>query len=230
MPNRLLHHHGPQPRSRTGAALSITLHTLGAVAAFAASDDRVHRFDPPDVQETKFVLQARSDEPVVEAARGGAASAAPPVDAPPPVVVPPITVPIGLAEFTLDSRPITDADWSRPSGHDNATAVDGGVSGAPLAAAQVERPVVLIPGSPSPRYPATLRAAGIEGDALVQFVVDTTGRVELKTFAVLRSTHDLFTMAVRAALAEMRFIPAEAGGRRVRQLVQQPFMFALAPR
>jgi hypothetical protein len=32
---------------------------------------------------------------------------------------------------------------------------------------------------------------------------------------------------VRAVLPALRFLPAEAGGRRVRQLVRQPFTFAL---
>jgi protein TonB len=38
----------------------------------------------------------------------------------------------------------------------------------------------------------------------------------------------LFEDAVRVALRRMRFIPAEVGGRRVRQLVQMPFVFTLA--
>ena len=63
---------------------------------------------------------------------------------------------------------------------------------------------------------------------LVQFVVDTAGRVETSTFKVLRQSHNEFEAAVRGALPKMRFLPAELKGRRVRQLVQQPFVFALA--
>jgi periplasmic protein TonB len=63
---------------------------------------------------------------------------------------------------------------------------------------------------------------------LAQFVVDTTGKAEVGTFKVLKSSHDLFAQAVRSALPGMRFIPAEVGGRRVKQLVQQPFAFAIA--
>jgi len=38
---------------------------------------------------------------------------------------------------------------------------------------------------------------------------------------------DLFTNSVKQALSGMRFYPAEIGGRKVKQLVQQPFNFTL---
>ena len=84
-----------------------------------------------------------------------------------------------------------------------------------------------VPGTGSPRYPDILRSASVEGEVLAQFVVDTTGRVEVATFKVIRKSHDLFEAAVRSALPNMRFLPAEVGGRKVKQLVQQPFVFAL---
>ena len=92
---------------------------------------------------------------------------------------------------------------------------------------QVEKPVVGAPGSSQPRYPDILRQAGVEGEVLAMFVVDTTGKVEAGSFKVLKSTHDLFAQSVRTALPGMRFIPAEVGGRKVKQLVQQPFTFAI---
>jgi len=49
--------------------------------------------------------------------------------------------------------------------------------------------------------------------------------VEQDTFKVLKSTHDLFTQAVRQTLPQMRYSPAVVGGRKVRQLVQTPFVF-----
>jgi hypothetical protein len=44
---------------------------------------------------------------------------------------------------------------------------------------------------------------------------------------VLRSDHALFTNAVRQALETAQYQAAEAGGRKVAQVVQQPFIFAL---
>lgn len=92
----------------------------------------------------------------------------------------------------------------------------------------VEKAVVAIPGTATPRYPAMLQSAGVEGSVRAQFVVDTLGRVEQGSFRALESTHDLFTAAVRDALGRARFKPAEAGGHRVRQLVEQSFSFSIS--
>ena len=78
------------------------------------------------------------------------------------------------------------------------------------------------------KYPAALRAANIEGEVLAQFTVDTAGAPVMETFKVLKSTHDLFTQAVKSALPSMHFNPAQVGGRPVRQLVQMPFQFNLS--
>jgi protein TonB len=74
-----------------------------------------------------------------------------------------------------------------------------------------------------------LHTAKVEGDVLVQFVVDTLGRVDSTTFHVLKSTHDLFTLAVKDVVFRYRFRPAELGGRSVKQLVQMPFDFRTPP-
>ena len=109
-----------------------------------------------------------------------------------------------------------------------------GGTGAELSAgnalatgATVDTPVrVLTERSPS--YPEMLRAAGIGGTVTVQFVVDTTGRVEMASIRPLASTHDLFTRAVTAALRETRFTPGLMGGRRVRTLVERSFRFDIS--
>jgi TonB family protein len=76
-----------------------------------------------------------------------------------------------------------------------------------------------------PRYPDSLRSARVEGEVLVAFVVDTSGLVVASTLKVLRSTDPLFTQAVRDAVPSMRFVPADLNGRKVKQLVQEPFYF-----
>lgn len=92
---------------------------------------------------------------------------------------------------------------------------------------QVEKMVSQRGGAGHLRYPEKLRNQQVEGEVLAQFVVDTTGEAILDTFHVLRTTHLEFADAVRAGLPAMRFNPAELGGRRVKQLVQQPFTFSL---
>lgn len=77
----------------------------------------------------------------------------------------------------------------------------------------------------APRYPESLRSAGVDGRVLVEFTVDTTGRVDMAHVRVIESTHELFTRAVRDALGGFRFIPAQVGGRRVPALAQMPFEF-----
>jgi protein TonB len=89
---------------------------------------------------------------------------------------------------------------------------------------QLDREARLKAGNP-PSYPAQLRQAGMPGDVLVQYVIDEKGRPVMDTFKVLRSSNAHFTEAVRRAVAAMVFHPAQAQGRAVRQMVQQPFHF-----
>jgi protein TonB len=75
-----------------------------------------------------------------------------------------------------------------------------------------------------PRYPDELRGVGLEGEVKAQFVVDTLGKADLSTFRVISSPHELFSKAVKAALPNMQYSPARLGGRKVRQVVVQPFL------
>ena len=85
----------------------------------------------------------------------------------------------------------------------------------------------LVPGSRTPKYPDILREAGVEGEVLVSFDIDETGKADVATFTVLKATHELFAAAVREALPAMRFRPAERAGRKVKLTVQEPFTFTL---
>ncbi len=92
---------------------------------------------------------------------------------------------------------------------------------------QVEKPVSLVQGTRMPKYPEILRQAGVEGEVLVSFVVDESGAADESSLKVIRSTHELFSTAVRQAIPEMRFTAAEVGGRKMKQFVQHPFTFTL---
>lgn len=94
---------------------------------------------------------------------------------------------------------------------------------------QVEKQASPSPGSATPRYPDTLQTAGITGEVIAQFVIDTSGQVEMNTFKVIKSDNDLFTDAVKAVLPKDRFYPAEVGGRHVKELVQEPYVFNMKP-
>jgi protein TonB len=56
-------------------------------------------------------------------------------------------------------------------------------------------------------WPAVLRQAGIEGDAIVQFVVDSNGAVVNESIQVLMSSHPLFANSVLPVVRQLRFSP-----------------------
>lgn len=65
----------------------------------------------------------------------------------------------------------------------------------------------------SPDYPFALRAAGIEGDAMIEFDVDATGRVV--SARALRGTHREFEEAAVRAVLKWRFEPGKRLGKAV---------------
>jgi TonB family protein len=71
-------------------------------------------------------------------------------------------------------------------------------------------------------YPPLYRAAGIQGSAIVQLVVDTEGRVESEGMSVLSATHPDFASASMELVRLIRFEPARRNGRPVRVWVQLP--------
>jgi hypothetical protein len=95
---------------------------------------------------------------------------------------------------------------------------------------QVEKQAGPTAASGLPAYPEPLRVANVEGMALAQFVVDTMGLAEVSTFKILHSTDPWFTSAVYGVLPRLRLTPAEIKGRKVRELVQEPFAFNLRHR
>jgi protein TonB len=155
--------------------------------------------------------------------------------APPPkgfqTLTAPVNIPDVLPEIDLTRPPTNDRDWlgvGAPGGRDSGKVVTAHADTHIFYESEVEKPVMGAPGSPAPRYPELLKSAGVEGEVVASFVVDTLGRADASTLKLLKSTNELFGAAVRTALPSMRFLPAEVGGRKVRQQVQQPFVFAIA--
>ena len=93
---------------------------------------------------------------------------------------------------------------------------------------QIEKTAAVVSGTLQAPYPKDMLASGVgSARVVVQFVVDTTGVADLRTFRVLASSAAAFIPAVRAGLASARFYPAEIGHRKVRQRVELPFTFTL---
>lgn len=104
----------------------------------------------------------------------------------------------------------------------------GAKAGGVYDANVVERTVWPRRGNPIPRYPDQLMRDRIEASYSITFVVDSTGRVDGRSIAFPSEAHRLFVTAIRRALDRSRYYPAEIGGQRVAQLVQQQFKFEIA--
>jgi len=89
-------------------------------------------------------------------------------------------------------------------------------------------------------YPQESRAAFTQGELILQFVVDTSGRVQTNTIhdkwpadlprlSGWKAEHyQSFLNAVKWGLSSARYDPATIGGCKVLQVVEQPFSFTLS--
>ena len=144
--------------------------------------------------------------------------------------VPDVNTDIDLTSRISDAKDFGDADPDALVNRSSMYALaHPGPNGA-YTQDVVEKTVWPMADNPHPRYPDDLQRAGVEGTLVVQFVVDSTGRVDAKTLAFPDHAQPGFLRAIRDALLHSRFLPAELSGIRVRQLVQQQFSFVLIRR
>jgi TonB family protein len=87
-----------------------------------------------------------------------------------------------------------------------------------------ERPQLL--RSPVPRYPDSLRTAGIGGRVLVEAIVDSTGHVDSASVRILSSTHPGFEAPAREAVLGATYAAGRLNGRAVPVMVRFPIRFA----
>jgi protein TonB len=231
--NTLIESKPKKQRSAGGTAFSIVFHAVIAALLVYATQQAGQAMTKEKTEEVKFVEVPKDEPPPPE-------KAPPPPDivaAPPPpkgfqVLQAPIDIPDKIPDVDL-TKAVTNEDDFTGKGVAGGTGkgVEGGTGPVNPDQAyfeiQVEKPALALPGNPGPRYPDVLRESNVEGEVLAQFVVDTSGRADMKTFKILKSSHDLFTASVRTVLPSMKFYPAEVGGRKVKQLVQLPFAFKL---
>jgi len=234
--NNLIESKAKKQKRFGGSMASVLIHAGLGIGLVVVTANAGLQAEKTKEEKVDFV-EVKKDEPKPPEPE----KAPPPPDvvvAPPPpkgfqVLTAPVEIPINIPDIDLSKKVTDEADFS---GKGVAGGVAKGVIGGkgpvpqgdqPYFDFQVEKPVVMAPGTQGPSYPDMLRSAGIEGTVLAQFVVDTTGRAEMNTFKALKSDNALFETAVKNALQRMRFLPAEVGGRKVKQLVQQPFQFSL---
>lgn len=231
---RLIESRRERRRQRGATLFSVTAHTVAIVtlAVNTAMGDPPPPVEPPDPTPILIPIETDPSTPPSPAtpttpahpAPGPLTIAVPPIDIPtriPPIGDPlPVEPVIGPAPTTTPGGATTTTGMSIGGRHRDSTA---------LWADEVERAAKPLGRTRTPRYPDILQRARQEGSVIASFVVDTLGRVEPASFRAAASTHALFTESVRNAVLTMRFRPAEVAGRPVRQLVEQRFVFSLAP-
>ncbi len=230
--NQLLESRAQKQKLAGGTAFSIILHTVliaGAVYATATAGVKEEK----KAEKIQFVEIKK--EPVPEKPK----EAPPPekvVVAPPPkgfqVLRAPLKIDIKIPEIDLSKAVTNESDFTGKGVKGGVgTGVVGGTGPVTTDQTyfefQVERPASMLDDSPKPKYPAVLESSGIAGEVQAQFVVSSSGKADMSSFKVLKSTNELFTQAVKNVLPRMRFSPAQIGGKPVNQLVQQSFQFAV---
>jgi len=76
-------------------------------------------------------------------------------------------------------------------------------------------------------YPRAAKLANQSGSALVQFIVDTTGKAKPESIVCMQATYKDFALAAIDAVKMMEFTPATLEGHKIEQLVQYPIDFKL---
>ena len=100
--------------------------------------------------------------------------------------------------------------------------------GEPVAFCQTDPKPLRRPDQAPPAYPPVLRQAGVEGNARIRFVLDSTGRVRHSTIETLESTHRIFQQALVLALDTATFEPPSHRGAAVAARVELAVHFAMA--
>lgn len=92
-----------------------------------------------------------------------------------------------------------------------------------LAAELEDRPRLI--SIEEPRYPPVLESAGITGRVVLDFIVDTAGRVNRSSIKVISSTNKAFEEPAMEALLTALFSPGKVQGNPVQVLVRQAISF-----
>jgi protein TonB len=229
----LLESRARRQRRAGGMALSIGTHLaiIGAVTATSVHATRPSRdpivpvhLEPPARPAPPRGLERSRRTSAQAASRGAQTIVVEQIHIPTDI---PTTLPIADAfprpmpdyETTMPGTPTGSATGPRSIVDGGPTSDDAEWRGSEL--------LMRIVTSATPRYPESLRQAGLDGRVLVRFVVDTIGKVDMNSVQILESTHDLFARAVRDALGRLRFRPAEVRGRRVSAMAEMPFEFQI---
>ncbi|MEA2707027.1 MAG: periplasmic protein TonB [Gemmatimonadaceae bacterium] len=230
--NQLIESKAQKQKMAGGTVFSIVLHTVLIAGAVYATARAGVKDEKSKAEKIQFVEMKKEPPKVPD-------KPPPPkevvVKPPPPkgfqVLRAPVKIDIKIPEIDLSKSITNESDFSgKGVKGGTGSGVVGGVgpvTNQTYFEFQVEKPAEMLQDSPKPKYPSVLESSGIAGEVQAQFVVNSSGKADMDSFKVLKSTNELFTQAVKSVLPRMRFSPAQIGGKPVNQLVQQSFQFAV---
>jgi protein TonB len=229
--NQLIESRAQKQKMAGGTVFSIVLHTLLIAGAVYATARAGVKDEKSKAEKIQFVEMKKEPPKVPD-------KPPPPkevvVKPPPPkgfqVLRAPVKIDIKIPEIDLSKAITNESDFSgKGVKGGTGSGVVGGIANTNQTyfEFQVEKPAEMLQDSPKPKYPSVLESSGIAGEVQAQFVVNSSGKADMDSFKVLKSTNELFTQAVKSVLPRMRFSPAQIGGKPVNQLVQQSFQFAV---
>jgi TonB family protein len=220
-------HHDIRPRWVTA---SMVAHALALALALMATRGALEATKVRARDETMLLFVPRSLDPVPAAPVPDIV-----VPEPPPegfqTIPTPAEISSTIPPIDLDQRPLDPRDFAGIGREGGVAGGDSsGVVADPDAIYQATtrlegfEPAILL-AQPTPKYPAALLSAGLAGVVLVEFVIDTAGRVEAGSIRMIESSHRAFEDAAREAVLGASFEPARLGRQRVRQITQQRVRF-----
>lgn len=207
-----------------GILVSVALHTtfLYAFNHKAAPKAKNDAAQEEVIQMEMPVLEPEPDEAVEELTE----------EAPPNQLAPPSLVDVPSVNVTTFTQPL------QPPPPPGLTAAKGAITipvnkpGTQLGSGMKDLfdvknldqpPVLRVPVNPN--YPFEMRRAGISGEVVVEFIVDTRG--EVVAMQVIRSSQREFEQPALQAVQKWKFRPGRKGGRNVNTRVQQTITFNL---
>lgn len=210
---------GAWRRRLGGSSFSLIVHTVLLTAAVVVTKGSGVTNNGPTTDTNMVYLKQEEEKP-------------PEPEAPPPppkgfqtlmapVSIPTSIPPINLNE-TFDPRNFTGV------GVEMGTAK--GVENMDLTQVFIEAVVDEPPeriSFPQPDYPRMLLEARIEGQVVLEAVIDTTGHAEPPSIKVISSTNRAFEAPARDALRRALFRPGRVRGQPVRVLVHLPLRFVI---
>lgn len=219
-------------RSISSTIASVALHAVAIGAAVALTvTGTTQATEPPKPPPIIFTPVRPAVEPAPRPHAPVPSTPSIPT-APTRTIIAPVDIPVGIPPVDIGATPVTDdralvIGSGLPVGPATTGPVVGVPAGGVVDESAVDRAPQLVGNAPSPRYPSALRENGISGRVVLRFVIDTLGRAEMDGIIPMEATHAHFTEAVKNVLGFYRFRAGEQGGRKVRTMVQMPFVFTL---